>query len=306
MMKIHVLGSAAGGGFPQWNCNCRNCYGLRQGRIRAIPRTQSSIAVSSDDEHWVLFNTSPDIRAQLQAFPQIQPRNGLRDTGIGAIVYMDSQIDHTAGLLMLREGCPHEVYCTDMVHADLTGGFPVFRMLEAWNGGVNRHRIDIDPVSSFAIPGFENLRFTPVPLSSKAPPYSAHRHDPHRGDNIGIGIEDLPSGKKVFYAPGLGSIEDHLLPVMSQADCLLVDGTFWREDEMIAAGVGSQLAAAMGHLPQSGEGGMIHALDGLRHPRKILIHINNTNPILDEDSEERRTLQRHAIEVAYDGMEITL
>ncbi len=305
-MKIHVLGSGAGGGFPQWNCNCNNCYGVRRGQIQAQPRTQSSIAVSVDEEKWVLFNTSPDIRAQLEAFPQIQPKKGLRDTGIAAIVYIDSQIDHTTGLLMLREGCPHEVYCTDMVYEDLTHGFPTFRMLEAWNGGINRHPIDIGENSHFAIDGIEGLRFTPVPLSSKAPPYSPHRHDPHPGDNIGVRIEDLNSGKNAFYAPGLGMIEEHLLPYMKAADCLLVDGTFWREDEMIVAGVGTQLASEIGHLPQSGEGGMIEQLDRLDKPRKILIHINNTNPILNETSEEREELDRHGIEVAFDGMEITL
>jgi len=311
-MKIHVLGAAAGGGFPQWNCNCYNCNGVRSGHIQAQPRTQSSIAVSTDDQRWVLFNTSPDIRAQLEAFPQIQPKQGLRDTGIAAIVYMDSQIDHTTGLLMLREGCPHEVYCTDMVYEDLTTGFPVFRMLEAWNGGIHRQRIEIGEQgengerNAFTIAGIEGLRFTPVPLSSKAPPYSPHRNDPHPGDNIGICIEDLNSGKNLFYAPGLGTIEPHLLPLMEAADCLLVDGTFWREDEMIVAGVGTKLAAEMGHLPQSGEGGMMELLDTLAKPRKILIHINNTNPILIEDSEERRELDQRGIEVAFDGMEITL
>lgn len=303
-MKIHVLGSAAGGGFPQWNCNCKNCHGVRSGQVRATACTQSSIAVSVDDERWVLFNTSPDIRAQLEAFPQIQPRTGLRDTGIKAIVYMDSQIDHTTGLLMLREGCPHEIYCTDSVYEDLTSGFPIFNMLKAWNGGVNRHPIKIN--CSFDIPGIEGLRFTPVFLSSKAPPYSPHRHNPMPGDNIGIYIEDLISKKSVFYAPGLGSIEQHLIPFMERANCLLVDGTFWREDEMSWAGVGTKLASEMGHLPQSGSDGMMALLDRFVKPRKILIHINNTNPILDEDSAERGELTRHNIEVAYDGMQILL
>lgn len=301
-MKIHILGSAAGGGFPQWNCNCQNCQGVRQGTIQAQPRTQSSIAVSMDGTRWILFNTSPDIRAQLEAFPQIQPKSGKRDTGIAAIVFMDSQIDHTTGLLMLREGCPHEVYCTDCVYEDLTTGFPVFRMLESWNGGIRRHRVDVD--QPFTVTGVDDLRLTPVFLTSKAPPYSPHRHDPQPGDNIGVLIEDLQSNKTVFYAPGLGDVEEHLKPFMEQADCLLVDGTFWREDEMRYAGVGDKLASQMGHLPQSGAGGMIEILDKLNKPRKILIHINNTNPILNENSAERAELNRHNIEVAYDGMEL--
>ncbi len=303
-MRIHVLGSAAGGGFPQWNCNCSNCSGLRNGRIHATARTQSSIAVSTNDQQWVLFNTSPDIRAQLEAFPEIQPRKGLRDTGIAAIIYMDSQIDHTTGLLMLREGCPHQVYCTDSVYEDLTQGFPVFRMLEAWNGGIQRHRIHID--QDFQIPAATGLQFTPVFLTSKAPPYSPHRDNPAPGDNIGVLIKDLSNGKTAFYAPGLGAMEPHLLPFMQQADCVLVDGTFWQEDEMQQAGVGSKLASQMGHLPQSGKGGMIEVLDSLQKPRKILIHINNTNPILREDSVERQLLADHGIEVAHDGMDIVL
>lgn len=275
---------------------------MRTGAIRATPRTQSSIAVSMDKRRWVLFNTSPDIRAQLEAFPAIQPREGKRDTGITAIVYMDSQLDHTTGLLMLREGCPHQVYCTDSVYGDLTSGFPIFRILESWNGGITRHRVEFD--QSFTIAGIDGLRITPIPLTSKAPPYSPHRDNPHPGDNIGVVIEDLDSNKRVFYAPGLGVVEEHLLPHMRAADCLLVDGTFWREDEMLHAGVGTKPASAMGHLPQSGPGGMIEVLEQFSKPRKILIHINNTNPILDEDSAERAELARHQIEVAYDGMEL--
>ena len=150
-MYIHVLGSAAGGGFPQWNCNCHNCAGFRDGTLNARARTQSSICVSADGINWVLFNTSPDIRAQLADFAPMQPNRSLRDTGISAIVYMDSQIDHTTGLLMLREGCPHDIYCTDMVNEDLTTGFPLFSMLKHWNGGINRHPIPLGEGESFTI-----------------------------------------------------------------------------------------------------------------------------------------------------------
>ncbi|MGB0468548.1 MAG: pyrroloquinoline quinone biosynthesis protein PqqB [Pontibacterium sp.] len=305
-MKIHILGSAAGGGFPQWNCNCRNCRGFREGTLNAKARTQSSIAVSIDGEHWILFNTSPDIRAQLADFAPMQPGRAMRDTGVSAIVFMDSQIDHTTGLLMLREGCPHEVWCTDMVYQDLTTGFPVFNMLKHWNGGINRNRIPIEDNASFEIPQVPGIKLTAVPLLSSAPPYSPHRNDPHPGDNIGMYIEEISTGKSVFYAPGLGQIEPHLRPKMAAADCLLVDGTLWQEDEMIVTGVGDKLGVHMGHLPQSGEGGMIEYLDTLEKPRKVLIHINNTNPILDEDSPERAEVQAHGIEISYDGMSIEL
>ncbi len=300
-----MLGSGAGGGFPQWNCNCPNCDGVRNQTINAKSRTQSSIAVSSDGTDWVLFNTSPDLLAQLAAFPALQPARELRDTAIKAILYIDSQIDHTTGLLMLREGCPHEIYCSDMVYEDLTTGFPLFSMLKYWNGGINRHSIPLDG-SSFQMQGIEGLSFTAIPVNGKAPPYSPHRNDPHMGDNIGVKVTDERSGKSLFYAPGLGQLTDKTRQLMSEADCLLVDGTFWQEDEMVVVGVGDKLAAEMGHLPQSGAGGMIDVLQQMDKPRKILIHINNTNPILDEDSEQRKVLDAEGIEVSFDGLHVEL
>ena len=220
-MHIHVLGSAAGGGFPQWNCNCRNCAGLRQGNIKARARTQSSITVSADGANWVLINTSPDIRVQLNTFPPLQPGRMVRDTGIQALILLDSQIDHVTGLLTLREGKTLEIYCTEMVRQDLTSGLPLFTVLGHYCG-VNHHPID---GRDFSIPGAEGLRLTAVPLSSKAPPYSPHRHDPHPGDNIGLQITDLNTDGRLFYAPGLGEIEPHLGPFLEEANCLLVDGT---------------------------------------------------------------------------------
>lgn len=303
-MYIRVLGSAAGGGFPQWNCQCANCAGLRQGTIDAVPRTQSSIALSDDGEHWILCNTSPDIRAQLESTPELRRTDGKRGTAIGAIVLMDSQIDHTTGLLMLREGCPHEVWCTEMVHQDLTTGFPLFNMLSHWNGGLRWNPIGLE--GQFSIDCCPNLLISPIPLRSSAPPYSPHRNDPHPGDNIGLLIEDRRSGGRLFYAPGLGQVSEALCETMRGADCLLVDGTLWRDDEMQVREVGDKLGSEMGHLPQSGPGGMIEVLDGVPGKRKILIHINNTNPILDEDSAERRILDEHGIEVAFDGMDIEL
>ncbi|MEM9314224.1 MAG: pyrroloquinoline quinone biosynthesis protein PqqB [Pseudomonadota bacterium] len=303
-MQVRILGSAAGGGFPQWNCNCTNCYGIRNGHVKAIPRTQSSIAISVDGERWILVNASPDIRAQLEAFPAIHPR-GLRGTGIHAVILVDSQIDHSTGLLMLREGCPLSVYTTDMVEQDLRTGFPIFELLKSWDGGIDHHLVKIDG-SSFRIPGIERLDITAIPLSGKAPPYSPHRHDPHPGDNIGLFVRDRVDGSTLFYAPGLGDVDDELLDVMRRAECVLVDGTFWQEDEMIVAGVGSKLASEMGHLPQSGRGGMIERLRGLKQQRKVLIHINNTNPILIEDSPERGVLDSEGIEVAFDGMQLDL
>ncbi|GAB7538518.1 pyrroloquinoline quinone biosynthesis protein PqqB [Burkholderia sp. 3C] len=303
-MHIQILGSAAGGGFPQWNCNCANCAGFRDGSVDARARTQSSIAISDDGVSWVLCNASPDIRAQLQQFAPMQPGRALRDTGIAAIVLMDSQIDHTTGLLSLREGCPLDVWCTDMVHEDLSTGFPLFTMLRYWNGGLRWN--PVEPERAFTVPACPNLRFLPFVLESAAPPYSPHRHDPHPGDNIGLMVEDLRTGGTLFYAPGLGVVDDALAARMAQADCLLVDGTLWHDDEMQRRGVGTRTGRQMGHLAQSGPGGMIEVLERFPAPRKILTHINNTNPILDEASPERAELARRHIEVAFDGMRIDL
>ncbi|MCX7628270.1 MAG: pyrroloquinoline quinone biosynthesis protein PqqB [Methylophilaceae bacterium] len=304
-MHIHVLGSGAGGGFPQWNCNCRNCDGVRKGTLKTRPRTQSSICVSGDGVNWVLFNASPDVLRQIQAFPPLQPARAIRDTGIVGIILIDAQIDHTTGLLMLREGTVRrEIYCTDVVKGDLTSGNPLFNILEHYCG-VNHHPVPIDG-SPFEIPGASNLVFRSVALKSAAPPYSPHRHDPHPGDTIGVLVEDARNGKKLFYAPGLGEIEPHLPPLMAQADCIMVDGTFWTDTEMIDLGLMDKTAREIGHLPQSGPGGMIEVLSGYPQARRVLIHINNTNPILDEDSPQRRMLEAAGIEVSYDGMDIIL
>ena len=304
-MKIRVLGAGAGGGFPQWNCNCHNCSRVRAGTVNAKRRTQSSIAVSSDNANWVLFNASPDIRTQLENFPAAHPKHGLRDSGIKAIILIDSQIDHTTGLLMLRESTrPLEIYCSEPVKQDLSTGFPVLKMLEHYCG-VNHHPVPLDG-GGFAIPGIEDLRFHTHALKSKAPPYSPHRHDPHDGDNIGVVIEQISTGKQLYYAPGLGEIEPHVAAALRRVDCVLVDGTFWLNDEMGRAGIADKLSLDLGHLPQSEPGGMIETLNGVPAARKILIHINNTNPILDEDSPERKTLDEAGIEVAFDGLEIDL
>jgi len=305
-MKIIVLGSAAGGGFPQWNCNCRNCSGLRRGTINARARTQSSIAVSSNGKDWVLINASPDILAQLRATPALQPARSGRDTGIAAVMLMDAQIDHVTGLLMLREGNPIPLYCTAAVWDDLTIGLPLVHVLSHYCG-VQWHVLAPNhTISPIELPGIDDISFTPLMLSSKAPPYSPHREMSQPGDNLGLIIENKKTGKKLFYEPGLGMIEPQVQSAMHGADCLLLDGTFWSMDEMIQLGFSKKKAATMGHLPQSGPGGMIEVLDAIAGPRKILIHINNTNPILDEDSEQRSTLTRHGIEVAFDGMEISL
>ena len=306
-MRITVLGSAAGGGFPQWNCNCRNCSGVRSGSLRAKPRTQSSIFVRADaGADGVLFNASPDILEQIRSHPDLQPGRQLRDTAIAGVVLMDGQIDHATGLFMLRErSSALPLWCTDPVAEDLTQGNPVLRVLDHYCG-VQRHTIALEG-AAFNVPGVPGLGFRALALASKAAPYSPHRDAPVPGDNIGMLITDKIRGRSVFYAPGLGEITPALFDTMCGADAVLVDGTFWTDDEMPRLGLSRKTARDIGHLPQSGPGGMIEWLDRLPgSTRKLLIHVNNTNPILDEDSDERATLTRHGIEVCEDRMTIRL
>ncbi|MBV8146683.1 MAG: pyrroloquinoline quinone biosynthesis protein PqqB [Gammaproteobacteria bacterium] len=306
-MKVRVLGSAAGGGFPQWNCNCRNCTGVRRRTLRATPRTQSSIAVCGrDGRSWALINASPDILAQLRASPALQGTAVPRDSAIGAIVLVDGQIDHTAGLLLLREsGRPLAIWCTDEVCADLSHGYPVFGVL-AHYCGVERRGIVPDG-SRFAIPGVTGVLWRALAVAGKPAPYSPHRDAPVRGDNIALIMEEESSARTIVYAPGVSAMQEDLWQAMQGASAVLVDGTFWSDDEMPALGIAHKRARDLGHLPQSGAGGMLEWLGRLpADSRRILVHVNNTNPILDEDSPQRAELDRRGIEVAWDGLEIEL
>ncbi|RWR01225.1 pyrroloquinoline quinone biosynthesis protein PqqB [[Pantoea] beijingensis] len=303
-MQINVLGSAAGGGFPQWNCNCRNCHGVRNGTLPASARTQSSIAISDNGIDWILCNASPDIAHQIAATPELIKHDVLRGTAIGSIILTDSQIDHCTGLLSLREGCPHQVWCTPEVHDDLTTGFPIFPMLTHWNGGLQWH--SIQPEQAFTTAICPALHITALPILSNAPPYSKYRGRPLPGHNIALFIEDTRTGKTLLYAPGLGEPDEQLMPWLQKADCLLIDGTLWQDNELATTGVGRNTGKDMGHLALAEEQGLIALLSSLPAERKILIHINNTNPILDESSVERQALTRQGIEVSWDGMHIEL
>jgi len=312
-MKVLVLGSGAGGGFPQWNCNCHLCAGQRSGRVKAEVRTHSSVAVSGDGRSWVLLNASPDIAHQIRLHAPLQPRHAPRDTPIAAVVLMDAQIDHVSGLLSLREGPPLDLYATPGVFEHLTVTLPILPVLQHYCG-VHWHLVPVageQRSARFEIEGFAGLRFEAVAIPGRPPPYAASsRSDSAVGDHIALRVLDLHSGRRLFYAPRLPRVGADELDSMHDADCLLVDGSHWSEDEMIEAGLGARRASEMGHLPQSagpaGTPGMIEVLSAFGAARKLLIHVNNSNPILDESSPERAELTRLGIEVAYDGMEIVL
>ena len=280
---------------------------MRHGTLRSRARTQSSIAVrGADPDSWVLVNASPDILAQLKAHPDLQPARAARDSAFAGIVLVDAQIDHTTGLLMLRESVrPLPVWCTDQAHADLTRGNPIFAVL-AHYCGVARQRMSPDG-REFEVAGVAGVAWRALAVASKPAPYSPHRAAPVPGDNVALVITERASGRAAVYAPGLGAMEEAVWQAMQRASCVLVDGTFWSDEEMIGLELSRKRARDIGHLPQSGPGGMLEWLERLPEgTRRILIHINNTNPILDEDSAERAELARRGIEVAWDGMEIEL
>jgi pyrroloquinoline quinone biosynthesis protein B len=254
----------------------------------------------------VLFNASPDVLEQIRSSAVLQPARHVRDTAIAGVVLVDGQIDHATGLLMLRErGSPLPVWCTPAVAADLGSGLPVLEVLRHYCG-VEHHAIALDG-SRFEVAGAPALSLRALPLSGKAAPYSPHRTHGAPGDNIGLTITDHQKGVSAFYAPGLAEISPQVFDAMCGADAVLVDGTFWTDDEMIGLGLSTHKARDMGHLALAGGGGMLEWLARLpARTRRCLIHINNTNPILDEDSPQRALLAQAGITVCEDGMEIVL
>lgn len=305
-MIVKILGSGAGGGVPQWNCNCDNCTNARLTASHVVSRTQSSIAVSENGVDWVLVNASPDLLTQLRANPTLQPARAKRDSGIAAVLLTDAQIDHVTGLLMLRERTsPLPLYATSLVFDDLSSGLPLIPVLGHYCG-IDRHEISLsDP---FTIEALDSIRFTAIPVASKAPPYSPRREAPMPGDNVALLIEDTTSGSRAFYAPGLAGVSDEVRAAMHSAQLVLVDGTFWSDTEMIDLGLSHKRAGEIGHLSQcgdAGEPGMMAHLDALpESAHKLLIHINNTNPILDSRTPEHAALRSRGIELAEDGMQI--
>jgi pyrroloquinoline quinone biosynthesis protein B len=253
-----------------------------------------------------LVNASPDITSQLQANPAFQPGRSLRDCAITGIVLVDGQVDHTTGLYMLRESPrPWPIWCTDSTYADLTRGNPILNVLGHFCG-VDRRRIELEG-NKFAVDGVSGVNWRALPVPGKPAPYSPNRESPVPGDNLALVITDDVTGRSAVYAPGLGAMDERVWGHMQAAACVMVDGTFWTDDEMIRLGASKKRARDIGHLAQSGPGGMLEWLGKLPpDTRRILIHINNTNPILDEDSEQAAELARRGVEVAWDGMEIEL
>ena len=295
-MWVRVLGSAAGGGFPQWNCGCPRCAAARDGSRPCLPRTQSSVAVSSDYRRWFLLNASPDVRAQIEAFPALHPR-GTRDSPIEAVLLTDGELDHTIGLLLLREADDLEVHATRVVYETLSSGTSLLQTLRAY-ANVEWCRVvtgqDVPLGGGLSYRAFDVLTSKPARFGT--------------GDVgvVGYRISDRRTGRSLVYAPGAQELSPSVLDQMEGCDCLLFDGTCWQDDELIRLGIAKKTSRDMGHLPIGGADGSLKQLAGLRIGRKIYIHINNTNPILLDDSPERRVVEENGLEVAVDGLELEI
>lgn len=306
-MRVRVLGSAAGGGFPQWNCGCPNCRGVRQGTIAAVPRTQESVAVSADGNAWFLLNASPEIRGQIESFPALHPR-GPRDSPIAGILLTNGDLDHSLGLLSLRESYPVTVYATDRVRRGFTDGNVLYRTLERFEGQVTWRSLTPGREAALTGPGGapSGLAVTAEALPGKPPVHLMGRFPPDREDNVGFRILERATGRVFAYLPGVAAVTPEVRRALAGAACVFFDGTFWSNDELIALGLGGQRAEDMAHLPIGGPGGSLAALADHRSARRVYIHINNTNPILREDSPERAAVEAAGWTVARDGMEIEL
>ena len=305
-MRIHVLGSAAGGGFPQWNCGCGNCAGLRTGTIDATPRKQASIALSDSEGNWFLIHAAPDISAQLAAFPPLHPR-ALRDSPLAGVILTNGDLDQCLGLLSLRESQPLQIYATESVRQAVTQDNRFYRALNRTPGQVTWHELKLDASQTLMTADHRSsqLVVTAIPVPGKVPLYLEDQAEPRIDDNIALLVTEMTGGSCLGYAPCVGASDATIERIMETADCLFFDGTFWSEDELVALGIGTKSARDMAHWPLGGANGSLSML-AQSSSRRIAIHINNTNPILRNDSPERRQMEDAGVEVAYDGMEIIL
>jgi pyrroloquinoline quinone biosynthesis protein B len=304
-MWVRVLGSAAGGGFPQWNCNCPNCRGARDGSLPCRPRTQSSIAVSADYRHWFLFNASPDIRSQIEAFPQLWPQGSVRHTPIQAVVLSDAELDHTAGLLALREGRSLRVYATEWVYTAISRWNPILRTLRAYC------EVEWQPVrlqETLALRGANGvdsgLACQAFSTAGNKTVAFAADPTPHPEVTVGYRLTDTRTGRALVYVPGVQEWSAAVRQQLQNCACVLFDGTCWYDDELARLGIGGKTSRAMGHLPVGGADGSLEQLAALDSARKVYIHINNTNPLLIENSPQRRAVEARGIEIAVDAMEL--
>ena len=292
-----VLGSAAGGAFPQWNCRCRVCALAWAGDPRVRARTQASIAVSAGDGRWTLLNASPDLGQQIRATPALHPKSGLRGSPIAAVVLTGAEIDQIAGLLSLRESTPINLYATPSSHAAVAANAMFGAMTSMTRSAVN-------PGERFMLAG--NIEASLFTVPGKLPLY-LEGDEPEIGAEsaANVGIELVRDGARLVFVPGAAAVTPAMFERFARADAILFDGTLFTDDEMLRSGTGKKTGRRMGHMSIDGEGGTLTALEGLNR-RRIFVHINNTNPIQIDGSPERAKVEATGWQVAEDGMEIVL
>ena len=308
MVCAVVLGSAAGGGFPQWNSNAPACRRARRGDAAASVRSQVSLAVSANDKDWLVLNASPDLRLQIEATQCLHPREGLRSSPITGVVLTGGDVDAIAGLLHLRERHRFDVYAPTRVLAIIAAN-PIFDVLAP--DLVRRVELPLEERIELAgAPDASGLAVVAFAVPGKVPLYlEASGQDPgvsEEGDAVGLEIIETATGKSFFFVPGCAAMTEQLRTRLAGSALVFFDGTLWRDDEMIQLGVGSKTGKRMGHMSMSGEDGTIAAFADLGVGRRIFLHINNSNPVLLDNSPERHIANAAGWEIAYDGMEVTL
>lgn len=307
-MIVRILGSAAGGGFPQWNCACFNCRGVREGLIKAIPRTQESVCLSADEEDWFLLNASPDIRSQIESFGPLHPRRS-RATPIQAIFLTNGDLDHCLGLLSLRENHRIVVYATEAVRCGFTERNVLYRTLQRFTDQITWRslKLGVEEIVLRADGCPSGLTVKAMAVPGKPPVHLEGLVSPDNpGMNVGLRFRQATNGRVLAYLSAVGSITPSVYEGLEGADCVMFDGTFWSSDELSAPGFLEKSAEDLAHWPVGGQRGSLAMLSKLTAPRRVFIHINNTNPMLREDSTERKIVEAAGWRVAWDGMEIRL
>jgi pyrroloquinoline quinone biosynthesis protein B len=309
MLRVVVLGAAAGGGVPQWNCGCPDCLAARAEHPE-LESTQASIAISADGGHWFLVNASPDLRQQLIATPQLHPKAGkLRHSPISGVILTNGEIDAIAGLLSMREGWPFTIYAHPKVLSILKAN-SIFNVLNEKN--VRRQPVEVDETFEPTLPDGSpsGIEILPFAVPGKSAWYLEEEGDPAgddgAGDTIGLRVGDKATGRYFYFVAACAAVNDDLKSRLAGAPLIFFDGTVWRDDELVAAGLGNKTGQGMGHIAMSGDRGAIESLAGLDIGRKIFLHINNSNPALLRGSAERKIAERAGWQIPADGTEITL
>jgi pyrroloquinoline quinone biosynthesis protein B len=310
-MLVKVLGSAAGGGFPQWNCGCYNCAALRAGRLRGRARTQTQLAFSVNSKEWFLLNASPDLRTQILATPELSPPPGSRRSPIAGVFLTSADVDSVAGLLHLRESTPLCIFSTPAVQRILREENSMYRVLDRatpaaqWRGILRLPQMG--PAAAGDLSGGPSFRYSAVPLRGNYPDYvSCTLRSKLAADEASVALLIELGEKRLFFAPSVASGSDEWKKLAESSDLFFLDGTFWSDDELVRATGSGKTAREIGHVPLSGADGLLERFQQRARGRRILIHVNNTNPILDEDSAEYRAVREAGWEIAHDGMEFTL